>query len=185
MIGGGALTFAPRSFLDHYSKIPVGSIASLLFATVLSSHSALVIQVEGGGHHVPTPVHQGSRSSCPDPVGVDLVFLLTCCYVMGGMTLSPIIRSHRMSVLPWHCMLTTIMGGSPVQLPLPPKISTTTIPTMAVLHIMGSTHPLNHPFQCMGGILLLFGMFLHLGMEVGQPFPRVMGGIPMWLHWLP
>ncbi len=114
-----------------------------------------------------------------------LLRLLARHYVMGGMALSPTIWSHRMSVLPRHCVLTTIMGGSSVQLPLPPKMSTTTIPTMAILRIMGGTRPLKRLPQCMGGILLLFGMFLHLCTEVRQPFPRVMGGIPVWLHWLP
>ncbi len=71
-----------------------------------------------------------------------LLSLLAHRYIMGGMASSPTIRSHRMSVLPRHCMLTTIMGSSSMQLPLPPKISTITIPTMAILCIMGGTHPL-------------------------------------------
>jgi hypothetical protein len=114
-----------------------------------------------------------------------LLCLLARCYVMGGMALSPTIQSHCMSILPWHRVLTMIMGGSSVQLPLPTKISTNAIPTMAILCIMGGTRPLKHLPQCIGGILLLLGMFLHLCAEVGQPFPRVMGGIPVRLHWLP
>jgi hypothetical protein len=96
----------------------------------------------------------------PIQLALTLLCLLTGRYVMWGMALSPIIRSHRMSVLPWHCVLTKIMGGSSVQLPLLPKISTATIPTMAILCIMGGTRQLKRVPQCMGGVLLLFGMFL-------------------------
>jgi hypothetical protein len=73
LIGGGALTFAPLTFLDRYSELPAVSFALSLFATVLPSHGASVIQVEGCGHHVPTPVRQGSQSSCPNPDSVDVV----------------------------------------------------------------------------------------------------------------
>jgi hypothetical protein len=88
-LGGGAPTFAPRSFLDRYSELPVGSIASLLIATVLPSHGALVIQVKGGGHHVPTLVCQGSLSSHPDLVGIDIA--LSACPLLhyGGHCLVP------------------------------------------------------------------------------------------------
>ncbi len=46
-----------------------------------------------------------------------LFCLLAYRYIMGGMALSPTIRSHHMSVLPQHCVLTTIMGVLPCSSP--------------------------------------------------------------------
>jgi hypothetical protein len=161
----------------YYDPLP-DVLQGSSFAMVLPSHGTLVIQVKGGGHHVPTPVHHGSLSYCPDPVGANVSLSARPLLCYGGHGLVPKIQSHCMSVLPQHCVLTMIMGGSSMQLPLPPTISTTAIPTMAILCIMGGTHLLKCLPQCMGGILLLFRMYLHLCTEVEQPFPRSGGVSP-------
>jgi hypothetical protein len=76
-IGGATSTPAPRSFLDRYSTLSPGDDTSLSFQMVLPSHAKSTIQVVGGSHHVPPPVRHGSRSSRPDPVGVN--FALSAC----------------------------------------------------------------------------------------------------------
>jgi hypothetical protein len=90
-IWGGAQTVAPRSFLDRYSKLPAGSIASLLFATILPSSGASVIQVEGGRHHVPSPVRHGSLPSCPDPISINVPSYALPSLRYGGHGLVPYI----------------------------------------------------------------------------------------------
>jgi hypothetical protein len=70
-IGGGTSTPAPRLFLNHYSTLSPGDDTSSSFQTILPSHAGSTIQVVGGSHHVPPLVRHGSRSSCPNPVGVN------------------------------------------------------------------------------------------------------------------
>jgi hypothetical protein len=91
VIGWSAPTFAAQLFLDCYLELPAGSISSLSFATVLPSHGALVIQVEGGDHHVPPLVHHMSLSSCPDLVSVDI-----------GLSACPLLRYGSHGLIPYN-----------------------------------------------------------------------------------
>jgi hypothetical protein len=81
-------------------------------------------------------------------------------------------------------------GERPLQLwgvlpyrPPPTTTVTTIMATAALLRIMGGTRLPKCLHRCMGGVMLLLGMYPHLGTVVG-PFPRAMGGISMRLHLL-
>jgi hypothetical protein len=105
--------------------------------------------------------------------------------VLGGMA-STMVPARSMSVLPQHHgwgTSPTIMRGSSIQ-PPPMTLATTIMATVALLRIMVGTHLPNCLRRCMGGIMLLLGMYPCLCMVVG-PFSRAMGCIPVRLHWLP
>jgi hypothetical protein len=69
-------------------------------------------------------------------------------------------------------------GGFFHTAPPPTTTVTTIMATAALLHIMGGTRLPKCFRRCMGGVMLLLGMYPRLCMVVG-PFPRVMGGIPI------
>ncbi len=184
-IRGGAPTVAPRSFLDRYSELPAASIASLLFAMVLPSPGALVIQLKGGGHHVPPPVRHGSLSSCPNPIGVDVA--LSACPLLryGGQGLIPYNLVPQYVRSPLASRVDYNYGGFFRAAPPPTKYFNYYHP-----HNGHPSHHGGHPSaqassSVYGGCpatLRNVPSFVYGG---GTTFPRVMGDILVRLHRLP
>ncbi len=183
-LGGRTPTVAPRSFLDRYLEVPPPSQLDSLFTTVLLSHVTLVLPVQGGGPPAPAQVRHGGPPSCPDPVCINVA---SSAYPAPFWGAWPPLWPPP-AVCPFFPGITR--GKRPLRLwgllPYsPPMTSVTTImATGALLRIMGATRLPNCLRRCMGGVMLLLGMYPHLCMVVG-PFPRAMGGIPIQLHWFP
>jgi hypothetical protein len=139
------------------------------------------------GSSDPEEFHGGPPSR-PDLVGIDVALFSPLAILLRfgghGLHYNPCPQHVRSSPASRVGNIPYDYGGFFRTAPPHTTTVTTIMATAALLRIMGGTRLPKCLRWCMGGVMLLLGIYPRLCTVVG-PFPRAMGGIPVRLHWLP
>ncbi len=130
----------------------------------------------------------GGPPSCPNLVGIDVALFSRLAILLHfgghGLHYDPCPQHVRSSLASRVGNVPYDYGGFFCTASPHTTTVTTIMATAALLRIMGGTRLPKCLRWCIGGIMLLPGIYPCLCTVVG-PFPRAMGGIPMQLHRLP